>query len=259
MAIDVPADEIRRRIATVPHWWHRIELAPGVITPGGQDCDTLLELLDLPEDLTGKRILDIGTRDGFYAFEMERRGGDVLAVDHVHADQTGFSVCKDILGSDVEFRADNVYNLDPETYGTFDLVLFSGVLYHLRHPLLAFDRVWDVCKKGAQVFVETHVIDEGVVDADGNMHALSSYSPDLAGVSLAQFYPGSTLGNDFTCQWAPNMTCLADLATSAGFDVTRTWQRGTRGGLTAVARDLDPEGQRAFDSAAQHGGPSAPA
>ncbi len=254
MAHDV--DAIRERIATVPHWWHRIEVAPGVVTPGGQDCERLLELLQIPDDLDGMRVLDIGTRDGYYAFEMERRGAEVLAIDHVHADQTGFSVVRDIIGSKVEFKADNVYNLDPDVYGTFDLILFSGVLYHLRHPLLALDKIWDVSRTGTQVIVETHVIDEGLVDEDGNMHALTAFSKHLPGFSIAQFYPGSTLGNDFTCHWAPNMTALVDLMTAAGFDTTRSWQLGTRGGLNALARDLDPEGQRAVDSAAQQGVPT---
>ena len=89
--------------------------------------------------MQGMRALDIGCSDGYFSFEMERRGADVVATDFVPETYTGFATARRILGSAVDYRMDNVYNLSPEAYGFFDVVLFMGVLYHLRHPLLALD------------------------------------------------------------------------------------------------------------------------
>lgn len=245
-------EEIHRRIAEVGHWHHRVPIAPGIVTPGAQDTEAMLGRLALPEDCTGMRVLDIGIRDGAFAFEAERRGAaEIVGIDNVAPERTGFNVAKELLGSRVEYHVDNVYNLSVERYGTFDLVLFLGVLYHLRHPLLALDHIWDVCNEGAQVFIESHMIDEGMVDPSGNFHRMDAFHSDLLVFPLAQFFPESTLGNDFTSKWAPNQAALRGIMGAAGFDVTREWLVSFRGGVTAVARPLDPEGQRAADAAAE--------
>ena len=160
-------------------------------------------------------------------------------------------MAKELLGSKAEYVVDNVYNLNVEQYGTFDLVLFLGVLYHLRHPLLALDHIWDVCNRGAQVFVESHMIDEGLVDEAGAFHRLDDFHPGLRRFPLVQFFPDRTLGNDFTSKWAPNQAALRAMFGAAGFDVTREWLHAFRGGVTAVARELDPLGQRAADAATE--------
>ena len=77
---------------------------------------------------------------------------------------------------------DNVYNLSvAKKYGQFDLVLFFGVLYHLRHPLLVLDRIWDVCNESALLYVESHMIDEGLVDDQGALHRMDALNPHLLG------------------------------------------------------------------------------
>lgn len=251
-AVNEDSEQIHERIATVGHWHQRIPIAPGIVTPGAQDTGAMLAHLALPEDCAGMRALDIGARDGFFCFELERRGAaEVVALDNVAPDLTGFNVAKELLGSEVRYVVDNVYNLTVEEYGRFDLVLFLGVLYHLRHPLLALDRIWDVCNLGARLFVESHMIDEGLVDEAGDFHRLDDFHEDLSLFPLVQFLPGKTLADDFTSKWAPNQRALGDMLGACGFDVTREWLHAFRGGVTAVARGLDPEGQRAADSAAE--------
>jgi tRNA (mo5U34)-methyltransferase len=243
--------ELARRIAEVPHWHHRIPITPEVMTPGVQDTQALLAQVGMPDDCTGMRVLDIGARDGFFTFEAERRGAtEIIALDNVPPEKTGFSVAADLLDSKAQYVTDNVYNLTVERYGKFDLVLFFGVLYHLRHPLLALDHIWDVCNRGAQLYVESHMIDEGLVLHDGSFNRLDSLHADLLELPMVQFYPGKMLGNDFTSTWAPNQVALRGLLESSGFAVDHEWLVAFRGGAIATARDLDPEGQRAADAAA---------
>ena len=124
---------------------------------------------------SGKRALDIGCYEGFFSFAMERRGAEVVATDLWAYGSNGFKLCKELLGSNVEYRQASVYDLNPETFGYFDVVLFAGVLYHLRHPLLALDRVRSVCAETA--FIETQVCDNALLCADGSMTALSTVAP----------------------------------------------------------------------------------
>lgn len=92
---------IRRLIAEHGRWWHEIEVAPGIVTPGDDSNRMKLPILDrlgLALDLSGRRALDIGCSDGFFSFELERRGADVVAIDFVPETYTGFSTARRILG-----------------------------------------------------------------------------------------------------------------------------------------------------------------
>lgn len=217
----------RERIASVEHWYHQVEVLPGLVTPGVNNSARALSELPLPDDLSGQRVLDIGARDGFFSYECERRGADVLAIDYMPAGQTGFQVTSDLLGSQVEFQQDNVYNLSAERYGEFDLVLFLGVLYHLRDPMLALDRIWDVCR--GRLIVETQLLDNAFQDANGEFRTLASISPELEEAAVMQFYPGASLNEDPTCVWAPNSKCLRAMLESAGFEVDHEKTVGRRG------------------------------
>ena len=243
-------DEITAAIDTAEYRHHRIELRPGVITPGAQDTPALEAQIGIDTDFTGKRVLDIGARDGYFSFLAEQRGAsEVVALDNVPPNLTGFDVAKRLLSSRVEYVVDNVYNLSPKTFGTFDVVFFLGVIYHLRHPLLALDRIWDVCNMGADLYVETHMIDEGLVADDGSLRNLADIGPELASFPIWQYLPNRRLGNDFTSNWAPNAVGLADVLGGTGFDVRRQWRVAFRGGATGVARALDEDDQRVVDSA----------
>ena len=91
--------DARALIAAYPRWYRRIEVRPGVITPGINDSPLQLQMLQLPADCSGMRVLDIGARDGFFSFELERRGAEVLAVDYMPAERTGFPIAARLLGS----------------------------------------------------------------------------------------------------------------------------------------------------------------
>ena len=250
----MPEDAVRRAeeaIAKQPHWHHRIEVAPGVVTPGLQDTQALLAQIGLPEDLSGMRVLDIGARDGFFTFEAERRGAsEVLALDNESPERTGFAIAAELVGSRATYVTENVYSLDPERYGSFDLVLFLGVIYHLRHPLLALDRIYDVCAPGGLLLLETHMIDEGIVDGDGEWRKLADFDPALSSLPLVQYYPGRMLGNDPTSQWAPNRVALEGWLKGTGFEPLSTWQVAFRGGAVARKAEAEAPRERQVDEAA---------
>ncbi|HEV7615616.1 MAG TPA: methyltransferase domain-containing protein [Solirubrobacterales bacterium] len=238
-------------IAKQSKWHHRIEVAPGVWTPGLQDTPTLLSQIGMPEDLSGMRVLDIGARDGFFTFEAERRGArEVVALDNESPHNTGFAIAAELLGSKATYVTENVYSLSPEAYGRFDLVLFLGVIYHLRHPLLALDRIHDVCAPEALLLVETHMIDEGLVDAAGDWRNLDDFDSALRALPIVQYYPEDMLGSDPTSQWAPNRVALEGWLRGSGFDPVSSWQHAFRGGAVARRRQLEAASERAVDEAA---------
>ncbi len=149
-------------------WYHTLELAPGVLTPGWFDTRQVVSEVPLPASLSGLRCLDVGTFDGFWAFEMERRGArETIAVDVLDPEQhdwpvnsaatvieaigrrkeggRGFEIAREALGSSVERIDLSVYDLDPASLGTFDFVYLGSLLMHLRDPVAALERVRSVC------------------------------------------------------------------------------------------------------------------
>jgi tRNA (mo5U34)-methyltransferase len=204
-------------IAAYTNWYHRIELAPGVVTPGTNDSDSVLEMLDLPFSLRGKRVLDIGTRDGYFAFEAEKRGAEVLAVDYVPAAATGFALAAEILQSRVTYVQENIYNCTPERFGKFDIVFMLGLLYHLRDPLGALDILHDLCTD--QAFIETYVCDDQIFLADGTTVPLAAVDSRLPATPLMAFLPGMSLNADPTNFWAPNTSCVKAMLREANFKV----------------------------------------
>jgi tRNA (mo5U34)-methyltransferase len=131
-------------------WYHRMDLG-GVVTPGVSDTRRGLPRLKLPHTLAGKSVLDVGAWDGFYSFEAARRGArQVLATDSFAWDgscwgsKDGFLLARSVLGLDhlVEDRLIDVMDLSPARLnGIFDVTLFLGVLYHLKDPFTALERV----------------------------------------------------------------------------------------------------------------------
>jgi len=237
---------VRKMIAEHGRWFHEMELAPGVMTPGEDSNRLKLPILDsmgLPARCDGLRILDIGCSDGYFSFEMEKRGASVSAMDFVPENYTGFSVAKKVLGSAVEYRMDNVYNLDPSTHGTFDLVLFLGVLYHLRKPLAALDAVRSVLKMEGALFMATLLIDEFVVMPDGTTTTLRDLNPQLTGIPLWQSYPRDSLNGDFTNCSAPNRRALEVAIEEAGFAVEE-FQIHSMGGYVRARAIHDDEAMR---------------
>jgi tRNA (mo5U34)-methyltransferase len=153
-----------------------------------------LEQFRVPPDLTAKRVLDIGAWDGWFSFEMERRGAEVTAIDCW--DNPRFREIHRLLGSRVDYRVMDVYEVTPERVGRFDLVLFLGVLYHLKHPLLALERVCAVTTDIA--YVESFVLQ----------------NEDRP---VMEFYETSELGGQSDNWVAPSPSCLAAFCRTAGF------------------------------------------
>src|SRR5688572_26950390 len=168
------AEAARARVAELD-WWHTIEVAPGVVTPGGWDLRPTAERLPWPPSLAGMSCLDIGTMDGFWAFEMERRGASrVVAVDIEDPealdwpaslrhkivktlDETKgdrFRLVHERLGSSVDRQLRSVYEVGPDL-GEFDLVYCGDLLVHIKDPITAVERMRAVCRGSAIVVTPT--------------------------------------------------------------------------------------------------------
>jgi tRNA (mo5U34)-methyltransferase len=194
------------QIEAEDYWFHRIDLPGGMVTPGWNDPRTTkLPCYGLPEDLTGMRVLDIGHAEGFFSFEAERRGAaEVVGIENFPPMLRKFNICRAALNSKAQsFRA-SVYDLNPKAFGTFDLVFFYGVLYHLRHPLLALEKIQEVCT--------------------GTLLMQTAVSDDYSDVPRAEFHPfGIESGppedrrHDPTCFWFPNPACCAAMLEHADF------------------------------------------
>jgi tRNA (mo5U34)-methyltransferase len=198
-------------------WYHTIELPDGTVTPGEYDLRSALRRLPFPSDLTGKRCLDVGTRDGFWAFAMEQRGAaEVVAIDlddeadldfpeprpqigdevmdELRARRRAFSVAHDALGSRVQRRNLSVYDLDPADVGEFDFVFLGTLLLHLRDPIGALMSVRRVLRGRL-------LLNEPV-----------RLSPGGPAANLMTF-PGAPFW------WLPNRAGLAQYAHRAGYEV----------------------------------------
>lgn len=216
-------------------WYHTQELAPGIVTPGMFDLRPLIDHYGIPGDLSGLRALDIGTFEGFWAFELERRGAQVTAID-VDSIQAldwpprlrpaedgrrgeGFLLAREALGSAVERVGISVYDATPERLGgTFDLVFCGSVLIHLRDPMLALERMAGLCS--------------------GRLILADEYSRRLGHLPLAGAeFRGET---PWSTWWRPSIRAWLSMVRTAGFeDVRRTARfnmrfRGKRGGVPHV-------------------------
>jgi tRNA (mo5U34)-methyltransferase len=207
------------------------------VTPGVNDSPAALRALGLPADLRGMRVLDIGTRDGFFAFECERRGAQVVAVDAAPIEHTGFAVAAELIGSKVRYHQRMIWDLSRAQDGEFDLVLCLGLLYHLRDPLAALDLLRSLC--GGTLFLETAVLDPAGARALNGIGAWSATMAEFDSTPLMQFLPGSVANNDPTNFWLPNRACLKAMLKESNFVVDRVDVHGPR--AIAVARpSFDP-------------------
>ncbi len=230
---------VRRAVDAVPFWWHSIDLGDGLVTPGAKSRELLATEWDKARvpDLHGKSLLDIGAWDGFFSFEAERRGAVVTALDYFEwstdtakkmrywrecqeqgippkryqevaglwqpddlPGKRGFDTARTILKSRVADVVADFTTVDLDRLGTFDVVFFFGVLYHLREPFSAIERLARVTRELAIIETEAFVEPE-----------------PSGGRPLLEFYPGAELNADPTNWWAPNLEGLAGLCRAAGF------------------------------------------
>jgi tRNA (mo5U34)-methyltransferase len=205
-------------------WWHSFELPDGTTIEGVNTVASLKERaarFPIPQDLRGRRVLDIGAWDGWFTFEMERRGAEVMAIDRF--DSPRFREIHAILGSRAEYRQMDVFEISPQTVGRFDYVLFLGVLYHLKHPLLALEKVCAVATDLA--VVESFILRDSVGEDARPM---------------LEFYESNELGGQFDNWCAPNLACLTAMCRTAGF--ARVDVRGVHayGACVACYRHWEP-------------------
>lgn len=216
-------EQIETEVAKIKHWHHYIDLGQGVVTKKGKEgkfCQKMQNwiLEAFPESLVGQTVLDIGAWDGFYSFAAEKRGAKrVLATDSFiwqqkqlyglnsdfwrdfGAGKQGFELSRRILNSQVEDENIDVLDLSPEKIGTFDVVLFLGVLYHMKYPLLALEKVASVTKE--LLILETHI------------------QPWLSLINkpMMMFYPHDELSKDVTNWCGPNIALVKSWLTTVGF------------------------------------------
>ena len=209
-------------------WYHTIELAPGLSTPGWFDTRATVDKVPMPASLAGRRCLDVGTWDGFWAFEMERRDADhVTAIDILDEERwdwppearlaklrkggdrlkefkesgAAFKVAHEIIGSKVERVDLSVYDLSPETVGTFDFAFLGSLLLHLRDPVRALDALRTVVT-GEAVIADT-------VDAIPSILRPRTPSVRLEGVTRPWW-------------WIPNRAAFHQMVRSAGWEILET-------------------------------------
>ncbi len=200
----VQVEELKSRVGAL-RWHHSIDLGQGIVTPGQDNSLRKLARLKLPASLAGKTVLDVGAWDGYFSFEAERRGAArVLATDsyvwngsHDWGSKRGFDLAKSALNSRIDDLVIDVLDLSPERIGMFDIVLFLGVLYHMKHPLLSLEHV-------ASVNRELLVLETAV---------------DMLGCRrpAAAFYAGNELGKDPTNWWGLNPAAVTGMLATVGY------------------------------------------
>jgi tRNA (mo5U34)-methyltransferase len=211
-----------RGIAKSRSWYHSIDLGDGLVTEGWFDLRPYVEKYGLPDRLDGQRALEVGTWDGFWAFELERRGAEVIALD-LDDEQTldwpprrrpresaseprgaGFALAKEILGSRVERVVRSIYDADPAELGTFDLVFCGSVLIHLRDQYLALERMANLCR-GRLILAEEYDRVAQLCPVP-----MSRYLADREGATVF---------------WLPSARTLRRMVWSAGFEHVKEHSR----------------------------------
>lgn len=213
-------EDISQKLSTVS-WYHRFEIVPGVFTPGkllSKPKETF-EHFGLPSDLTGKRVLEVGTWDGPLAFECEARGAVVTAMDIQDPARTGFNVAREILGSKVSYVQGSVYDVARLLTGTFDYIFFLGVFYHLKHPVLAFEELSKLLDQGGTLVFEGECLRGYWENEEGKRCDLPTLVEIAnSNIPLCLFYAETFKGDD--SNWfIPNFSCLKGWMQAAGLMV----------------------------------------
>lgn len=203
------------------YWHQQWEVFQGVFTPGLNPVDKLCIYAQLPEDLSGMRVLDVGAWNGCFSFECERRGArEVVAYSLENPHESGFDRLKALLGSKVTYVQGSVYTLSPKDIGFFDVILFFGVLYHLRYPLLAIDRLRTVSQ--GSIFIETHVLSDrlllrkplSILSRFLHLNTLFKSTPLWRQYREYELHP-----KDQSNWFGPNLQAVIESFQSAGFEI----------------------------------------
>jgi 2-polyprenyl-3-methyl-5-hydroxy-6-metoxy-1,4-benzoquinol methylase len=186
------AEEINR----IGGGYHQIDLGDGLIINGEYDMCKVLQYYNLPENLSGVSVLDIGTSTGFFAFECARRGGRVTAIDIWPP--WPFNAIKNAIGLEIEYVQKNIYDLDA-SFGQFDLVICGSLLLHLRDIFGAIQKIREVCD-GTAIVSTAACNDRG-----------------CAQVACCEFIGNRAADGDYLVYWGVNAAGLAKMLLTSGF------------------------------------------
>ncbi|MER9878022.1 TIGR04290 family methyltransferase [Mesorhizobium sp. M0118] len=215
--------EIRRRIDALGPWFHNMELAGIETAPdhflGNYPLIKWRKFANaIPADLSGKAVLDIGCNAGFYSIEMKRRGaGRVLGIDFDEAYLAQARFAAEVADCDIEFRQLSVYDVGA-LHERFDIVLFMGVLYHLRHPLLALDLIREHVARDLMIFQSMQRGSTNVPALEQNYHFWTHDLFDRPEFPKLHFIE-HRYADDPTNWWIPNRACTEAMLRSAGFEI----------------------------------------
>jgi tRNA (mo5U34)-methyltransferase len=216
-------EKIEQRVRELGTWFHNMSLR-GVQTAPDHFLGDYPAIkwrsfsASLPEDLSGKSILDIGCNAGFYAMEMKRRGASrVLGIDSDDAYLAQAKFAAEVNELDIEFRRMNVYDV-PQIGEKFDVVLFLGVFYHLRHPLLALDLLHDHVTRDLLVFQS---MQRGSSSLPQLQHDYHFWETEVFTEESfpKMFFIENCYSGDWTNWWVPNRACTEAMLRSAGFEI----------------------------------------
>jgi tRNA (mo5U34)-methyltransferase len=216
-------DDIRIRVEALGPWFHNLDLGGVQTAPNHFLHDFPASKWRgfqhaLPQDMRGRTVLDIGCNAGFYSIEMKRRGADrVVAVDYDPRYLAQAQLAAEVTGQDIEFHEMSVYDV-AKLAERFDVVLFMGVLYHLRHPLLALDLIREHVAKDLLVYqsMQRGSNDAYAVAADYDFFETAHF--DEPGYPKMHFIEHE-YAHDWTNWWAPNRACSAAMLRVAGFEI----------------------------------------
>src|ERR671938_39141 len=217
------AEQIQQHIRELGPWFHNLNLGGFQTAPqhflGDYPRVKWQRFANaLPADLHGQTVLDIGCNGGFYAIEMKRRGAErVVGIDSepLYLAQARFAA--EVSGVELELHQLSVYDV-AKLGETFDLVLFMGVLYHLRHPLLALDLIHEHVARDLLVFQSMQRGSDAVEPLAENYHFWETELFDRPGFPKLHFIE-KRYADDPTNWWVPNRACTEAMLRSAGFQI----------------------------------------
>lgn len=214
---------VKRRIEELGPWFQNIELDGVPTAPdhflGNYPADKWRRFAHaLPADLSGKTVLDIGCNAGFYSIEMKHRGADrVLGIDFDETYLAQARFAAEVAGVDIEFEELSVYDV-ARLGERFDVVLFMGVLYHLRHPLLALDLIREHVAGELLVFQTMQRGSAALPQIGADYHFWNESLFEEPGFPKLHFIE-HRYANDPTNWWIPNQACAQAMLRSAGFEI----------------------------------------
>lgn len=216
-------------------WHHSFELAPGVWTPGNYAPESLWNELQLPADLNGLSVADVGASNGYFSFEARRRGARVVAFDFRHKDNSGFGLAQHINGMvDVEHHHVNVLDISQERFGQFDIVLALGLLYHVADPYRALANCAALSRD--RLLIESYCIDSTLSAAEAARPTMT-FIPDCD-----RFPEHGDVNRDRSNFWGFTSACLQRMVEDVGFAVRVSDVRAERVYIDAV-RNVESSAQ----------------